>query len=74
MNREQLAKMIDQTLLKPNVTLDDLRRHCETALQYGFGAVAVNSAVAGFCAEILKGSRCGLPPAWASPWARAAPR
>ncbi len=56
MNREQLAKMIDQTLLKPNVTLDDLRRHCETALQYGFGAVAVNSAAAGFCAEILKGS------------------
>ena len=26
---EKLAKMIDQTLLKPYVTLDDLREHCE---------------------------------------------
>ena len=28
---EKLAKMIDQTLLKPYVTLDDLREHCEKA-------------------------------------------
>lgn len=56
MNRKQLAQYIDHTLLKPNITRDSLRRHCETALRYGFRSVAVNSAMAAFCAGILQGS------------------
>lgn len=56
MNKSQLAQMIDQTLLKPHVTLEDLRRHCETAARYGFRSVAINSAVVPFCKKVLEGS------------------
>lgn len=41
---EQLAAKIDQTLLKPYVTYEDLRRHCEKAAAYGFKTVAINNA------------------------------
>jgi len=41
-SREQLAKMMDHTLLNPSVTEDDVRKACHEALQYGFGAVVVN--------------------------------
>ena len=39
MNKQELAKMIDQTLLKPYVSLEDLRRHCVQAAEYGFKTV-----------------------------------
>ncbi|MEG1012551.1 MAG: deoxyribose-phosphate aldolase [Ruthenibacterium sp.] len=45
---EQLAGMIDQTLLKPFVTQDDLRRHCAKAAQYHFKTVAINNAAVSF--------------------------
>ena len=32
----QLAKCIDQTLLKPYVSNEELRTHCEKAVAYGF--------------------------------------
>lgn len=56
-NKKELAKMIDQTLLKPFVTLKDLYKHCESADQYGFKTVAVNNAVVAYCAEVLKNSK-----------------
>ena len=56
-NKKELAKMIDQTLLKPFVTLKDLHKHCESADQYGFKTVAVNNAVVAYCAEVLKNSK-----------------
>lgn len=43
----QLAKMIDQTLLKPNVSYEELRNHCETAAAYGFKTVAINNPFVG---------------------------
>ena len=49
--------MIDQTLLKPFVTLQDMQKHCETADQYGFKTVAVNNAVVAYCANLLKNSK-----------------
>lgn len=52
----QLAKMIDQTLLKPNVSYEELRNHCETATAYGFKTVAINNVHIPFCWNILKDS------------------
>ncbi len=53
---EQLAAKIDQTLLKPYVTYEDLRRHCETAAAYGFKIVAINNAPIPFCHDLLQGT------------------
>lgn len=53
---ETLASMIDQTLLKPFVTYEDLRKHCEKAMEYSFKTVAINNAVIPFCSKVLKGS------------------
>ncbi|WP_322173684.1 deoxyribose-phosphate aldolase [Acutalibacter caecimuris] len=53
MNKKQFAQMLDHTLLKPAVTLEDLRQHCETAVKYQFKSVAINSAVVAFCKEML---------------------
>ncbi len=57
MDKKSLAEMIDQTLLKPFVTLQDMQKHCETADQYGFKTVAVNNAVVAYCANLLKNSK-----------------
>lgn len=53
---EELAKMIDQTLLKPYVTREDLREHCEIAKKYNFKTVAINNAPVPFCKSVLEGS------------------
>lgn len=57
LDKKKLAEMIDQTLLKPFVTLDDMKIHCETADKYGFKTVAVNNAVVEYCARLLQNSR-----------------
>ena len=56
LDKKKLAEMIDQTLLKPFVTLDDMKIHCETADKYGFKTVAVNNAVVEYCAGLLQNS------------------
>lgn len=56
MNKKELAQKIDQTLLKPYVSLEDLRRHCETAARYGFKTVAINNAPVPFCKKVLEGT------------------
>lgn len=53
---EILAGMIDQTLLKPYVTLEDLKKHCEGARKYHFKTVAINNAPVPFCKKELEGS------------------
>jgi deoxyribose-phosphate aldolase len=54
---EELAAMIDQTLLKPNVNNKDLQKLCEESVKYGFKMVAVNGAAIKICKEYLKGSK-----------------
>lgn len=54
MNKKELAGMIDQTLLKPFASHEDLRKHCEVAKTYGFKTVAINNAPVPFCREVLK--------------------
>lgn len=53
---EKLASMIDHTLLKPEVTRDDLLKVCDEAKKYHFATVCVNSSNIPFVARQLKGS------------------
>jgi deoxyribose-phosphate aldolase len=41
MTREELAGMIDHTSIRPDVTVMDVKRVCEEAVEYGFGVVCV---------------------------------
>ena len=51
-----IAKMIDQTLLKPYATSEDFRSFCEESAKYHFKMVAINSAPVQKCKEYLKNS------------------
>jgi deoxyribose-phosphate aldolase len=42
MNRSHIAKLIDHTLLRPDATIDQVKRVCEEALEFGFHSVCVN--------------------------------
>ena len=42
MNKDELAKMIDHTLLHPHATKDQLSQLVAEAIRYGFGTVCVN--------------------------------
>jgi len=53
-NAQQLASMIDHTLLKANATQDDIRRLCTEAREYGFYAVCVNPCFVKLAAQELK--------------------
>lgn len=52
----ELANMIDQTLLKPFLKNKDFKTLCDEAKQYKFKMVAVNPAVVGVCKNYLKHS------------------
>jgi len=53
LTKEQLAKLIDHTLLKPDATKDDVKRLCEEAKKYGFWSVCVNPTYVSLATEIL---------------------
>lgn len=57
MKAEELAALIDHTLLKPDATETMVRRLCAEARQYGFAAVCVNPIYVKLAAEELKGSQ-----------------
>jgi deoxyribose-phosphate aldolase len=54
MEKKDLAKFIDHTLLKPDSTLNDIKRLCEEAIEYNFYAVCVAPSFVTFSKEILK--------------------
>ncbi len=56
MNRQELARYIDHTLLKPEATPGAVARVCQEALIYNFAAVCVNPVFVRQVAELLKGS------------------
>lgn len=53
--KQQLAAMIDHSLLRPNATLDELKKLCDEAIEYGFKAVCVNPTSVGRAVSLLKG-------------------
>jgi len=56
MNRQELAKYFDHTLLDPMAVASDIRRICDEAMEYGFYAVCVHPRWVAFAADILGGS------------------
>ena len=51
-----IAKMIDHTILKPNVTDADVIKVCDEAKEYGFFSVCVNPYFVPLVAKELKGT------------------
>jgi deoxyribose-phosphate aldolase len=53
---DELARMIDHTLLKPEATEDQIVTLCQEAIAYRFAAVCVHPAYAALCAKLLQGT------------------
>jgi deoxyribose-phosphate aldolase len=53
---QQIAKMIDHSLLNPTLTTQDLEQGCQIALDYDVASVCVMPYYLARCAEILAGS------------------
>lgn len=51
-----LARMIDHTLLKPEASLNEIEQLCDEAIQYHFASVCVNPSYVNVCFDILKSS------------------
>ncbi|MDO5038742.1 deoxyribose-phosphate aldolase [Clostridium sp.] len=56
MNKKELAKMIDHTLLKPEATSEGIKKLCEEAVKYNFASVCVNPGRVKEAYEIVKNS------------------
>jgi len=56
MNRQELARYIDHTLLKPEATPDAVVQVCREAVTYHFAAVCVNPVFVPLAAKELAGS------------------
>ncbi|WP_245838782.1 deoxyribose-phosphate aldolase [Marininema halotolerans] len=56
MNGQELASMIDHTLLKPEATSDQIDRLCDEAGEHHFASVCVNPSWVARAAEKLKGT------------------
>lgn len=54
--REQLARMIDHTLLKPDATAEDVKRLCAEAMEHNFASVCVNPIHISLAAKMLEGT------------------
>ena len=53
---EDVAKMIDHSLLNPSLSADDLERGCQLALDYNVASACIVPYYLKRCAEILAGS------------------
>ena len=53
---EDIAKMIDHSLLQPVLTDEELERGCQVALEYNVASVCIKPYSLKRCAEILAGS------------------
>lgn len=49
-------KLIDHTILKPDATIEAIKKICQEAKEYDFMSVCVNPAYISLCKEELKGS------------------
>ena len=56
MDKKQIAKRIDHTLLRATATREEILHICEEAKQYGTASVCVNSCYAALVHEALRGS------------------
>lgn len=56
MNKKDLARMIDHTILKAEATEKEIETLCKEALEYNFASVCVNPSMVEKASELLKGS------------------
>ncbi len=54
LSKNELARMIDHTLLKPTATRDQILQLCEEGRKFQFASVCVNGCWVKLCAETLK--------------------
>jgi deoxyribose-phosphate aldolase len=55
-SREQLAKIIDSTLVRATATKSDVEKLCKEAIKYGFGCVVVNPTYVKIASHLLERS------------------
>jgi deoxyribose-phosphate aldolase len=53
---EEIAKMIDHSLLNPTLTVEDLEKGCQVGLDYDVGSICIMPYYLKRCAELLRGS------------------
>lgn len=56
MRKEEIAKMIDHTILKPEASEEQVKSICEEAIKYNFASVCINPGRVALTASMLKGS------------------
>lgn len=56
MDKQQLASMIDHTILKAEATRESVEQLCKEALEYKFASVCINPSNIELAAKMLKGS------------------
>jgi len=56
LSTQELAGMIDHTLLKPDATLSEIKQLCEEAIQNDFASVCVNPSYVETCFNLIKSS------------------
>ena len=56
MDPASLGKYIDHTLLKPEASVEDIKKVCDEAKKYHFASVCVNPSYIRYVAEQLSGS------------------
>ena len=55
-SKEKIAKTIDHSLLKPEMTRAQVAEGCEIARHYAVASVCCKPSDVAFCAELLRGS------------------
>lgn len=53
---QDIARFIDHTILKPEATIEDIKKLCQEAVEYHFAAVCINPTYVKLAQEIIKGS------------------
>ncbi len=60
MKENELVRMIDSTMLKPDATQKDIKEVCEIALEYNFMTVAIWPTWIRYAKDLLKDSNTGI--------------
>lgn len=56
MDKNELARLIDHTLLKSDAKVDDIKKLCEEAIKYNFYSVCINPCYVKIAKDYLKNS------------------
>ncbi len=54
---QEIAGLIEHTLLRPDATSEDVLRTCQEAIRFGFKAVCLHLSHVSYAVEILEGKK-----------------